>query len=183
MEWKNYELMFNDLASKKIDWLKIELQKIRSGRAMPNMLDNIKAEYYGEMTPINQMAQIQIPEPREILIKPYDRGSINFIQAALSKPELHFNAQVDGDKIRIKLPQLTEENRKEYVKHAKQVGEKAKQEIRLVRRDVLQKIKQDKHEDEDFVSFLEDEVEKITKKYNNELESIIQAKEKELTTI
>ncbi|WP_052663868.1 ribosome recycling factor [Mycoplasmoides alvi] len=183
MELKKYELMFNDLASKKIDWLKSELQKIRSGRAMPNMFDNIKAEYYGEMTPINQMAQIQIPEPREIIIKPYDRSSINSIQTALNKPELHLNSQIDGDKIRIKLPQLTEENRKEYVKHAKQIGEKAKQEIRLVRRDVLQKIKQDKHEDEDFVRFLEEEVEKFTKKFNNELDSILQAKEKELTTI
>ncbi|WP_027123876.1 ribosome recycling factor [Mycoplasmoides pirum] len=183
MELKDYESMFNDLANKKIEWLKTELHKIRSGRAMPNMVDNIRVEYYGEMTPMNQIAQIQIPEPREILIKPYDKSSIGAIQTALSKPELHFNSQVDGDKIRIKLPQLTEENRKEYVKHSKQIGEKCKQEIRLIRRDVLQKIKQDKHEDEDFVRFLEDEVEKITKKFNSELDSIIQAKEKELTTL
>lgn len=183
MEWKDYEKFYQDLADKKIDWLRSELSKIRSGRATPHMLDGIKAEYYDEMTPLNQMAQIQIPEPREIVIKPYEASCIPAIQTALNKSEMHLNPQVDGDKIRIRLPQLTEENRKEYVKQAKQLGEKAKQEIRLVRRDTLQKIKQNKHDDEDFVRFLEDEVEKITKKYNADLEQIVSAKEKELTTL
>ncbi len=183
MELKDYETMFSGLAAKKIEWLKNELHKIRSGRAMPNMLDGIKAEYYGEQMPINQIAQIQVPEPRELLIKPYDRSSLNAIQTALNQPDLRFNPQVDGDKIRIKLPQPTEENRKEYVKQAKQIGEKCKQEIRIVRRDVLQKIKQNKHEDEDFERYLESEVDKWTKKFNGELETILQAKEKELTTL
>lgn len=183
MELKDYQKMFQDLSDKKIEWIITELQKIRSGRASPNMLDFIKIEYYGEWMKLNQIAQIQIPEPREILIKPYDASNLNAIKSALNKSNLNFNIQVDGDKIRIKLPQLTEENRKEYVKQVKQLGEKAKQEIRLVRRDVLQKIKQSKHEDEDLERYFEEEIEKLTKKYNNKLEEIIIKKEKELTTI
>lgn len=183
MELKDYQKLYDDSAEKKIEWLKLELSKIRSGRANANMLNGIKAEYYGELTPINQMAQIQIPEPREILIKPYEPSSLNSIQSALSKSDLNLNPTIDGDKIRIKLPQLTEENRKDYVKRAKQYGEKAKQEIRLVRRDLLQKIKSNKHEDEDLEKYLEDEIEKITKHYNQKIDDILSAKEKELKTI
>ncbi|WP_027119879.1 ribosome recycling factor [[Mycoplasma] testudinis] len=183
MDLKTYQNFFETAANKKIDWLHTELSKIRSGRANLKMLDGIRVEYYGEMTPLNQMAQIQIPEPRELLIKPFDPSTVGMIQGALSKSDLNLNPTVDGDKIRIKLPQLTSETRQEYVKKTKQIGEKTRQELRMIRRDTLQKIKSDKHADEDFEKFLEGEVEKFVKKFNSEVDAILAAKEKDLTTL
>lgn len=109
------------------------------------------------------MASLSIPEPREILIKPYEKSSVNPIQAALLKANLNLTPVVDGDKIRIKLPLLTEENRKENVKKVKAVGEKAKQEVRFIRRDTLNKIKSDKIADKDLNKYFEEQVDKITK--------------------
>lgn len=183
MELKNYQTFFETEANKKIEWLHTELGKIRSGRANVKLLDGIRVEYYGELTPLNQMAQLQIPEPREILIKPFDPSTTNLIQSALSKSNLNLNPTIDGDKIRIKLPQLTTETRKSYVKKTKEICEKAKQELRIIRRDTLQKIKSDKHSDEDFVKFLENEVEKLVKKFNAEIEKILATKEKDLMTV
>lgn len=183
MELKTYTDLFANEAQKKLDWLHAELGKIRSGRASPKMLDGVRAECYGEMTPLAQVAQIMVPEPRELTVKPFDPSNLNPILAALSRPELRLNPQADGDKIRIKLPTLTAENRKEYVKQAKQTVEKARQELRSVRRDVLQKIVRDKPENEDQQRYFEGEVEKLTKQWNEKLDAVFAAKERELTTL
>lgn len=183
MELKTYTDWFNNEAQKKLDWLHSELGKIRSGRASPKMLDGVRAECYGNMTPLTQIAQIQIPEPREIMVKPFDPANLNPIVAALSRPELRLNPQVDGDRIRIKLPAITAENRKEYVKQAKQTVEKVRQEIRAVRRDTLQKINRDKPENKDQQHYFEGEIEKLTKQWNEKLDGVFLAKEKELTTL
>ncbi|QZX49223.1 ribosome recycling factor [Mycoplasma sp. E35C] len=183
MELKVYSDFFTKEADSKISWLESELSKIRSGRANLSILDDVRAEYYGEMTPLIEMAQLSIPEPREILIKPYEKAQVNPIQSALLKANLNLTPVVDGDKIRIKLPQLTEENRKENVKKAKAVGEKAKQEIRFVRRDTLNKVKADKIADKDLNKYFETEIDKISKKYIDQVDSILAKKEKDLLSL
>ncbi|MDC4163129.1 ribosome recycling factor [Mycoplasma bradburyae] len=183
MEFKIYSDFFEKEADAKISWLESELSKIRSGRANLKILDDVKAEYYGELTPLIEMANLSIPEPREILIKPYEKSQVNPIQSALLKANLNLTPVVDGDKIRIKLPQLTEENRKENVKKAKAIGEKAKQEVRFVRRDTLNKLKSDKIADKDLNKFFEGEIEKITKKYIDQIDAILTKKEKDLLSL
>lgn len=183
MEFKTYSDFFDKNANSIINWFEGELAKVRSGRANLKMLDNVRAEYYGEQTPLIEMASLSIPEPREILIKPYEKSSVNLIQAALLKANLNLTPVVDGDKIRIKLPLLTEENRKENVKKVKAVGEKAKQEVRFIRRDTLNKIKSDKIADKDLNKYFEEQIDKITKKYIDQIDSILAKKEKDLLSL
>jgi ribosome recycling factor len=129
-----------DLASalsKAHDALKRELTKLRAGRASASLLDGIKPDYYGTPTPLAQMAHINIPEPRLITVKPWDKTQIKAIEKALRDNDLGLNPQVDGDLVRIPLPPLTEERRKEFVKIARKYGEECKVSIRKARHDAL----------------------------------------------
>ena len=116
-------LEFDEKMSKSEEALKATFMTIRTGRASTNLLDRIEADYYGSPTPINQIASITIPEPRQLLIKPYDRNDLKAIVAAINASDLGINPVVDGTTIRLILPALTEERRKEYVKQARAVGE------------------------------------------------------------
>jgi ribosome recycling factor len=129
-----------DLASsvaKAHEALKRELVKLRAGRASPSLLDGIKADYYGTPTALSQMAHINIPEPRLITIKPWDKSQIKAVEKALRESDLGLNPQVDGDLVRIPLPPLTEERRKEFVKIARKYGEECKVAIRKHRHEAL----------------------------------------------
>ncbi len=129
-----------DLASslsKAQEALKRELTKLRAGRASANLLDGIKADYYGTPTPLAQMAHVNIPEPRLITVKPWDKTQIKAIDKALRESDLGLTPQIDGDLIRIPLPPLTEERRKEFVKIARKYGEECKVAIRKARHDAL----------------------------------------------
>src|SRR5580698_850736 len=123
--------------SKGHDALKRELSKLRAGRASTNLLDGIKADYYGTLTALSQMAHINIPEPRLITVKPWDKTAIKAVEKALRESDLGLNPQVDGDVVRIPLPPLTEERRKEFVKIARKYGEECKVGIRKARHDAL----------------------------------------------
>jgi ribosome recycling factor len=117
--------------------LKRELTKLRAGRASAALLDGIKADYYGTQTPLAQMAHINIPEPRLITVKPWDKTQVKAVEKALRESDLGLSPQVDGDLIRIPLPPLTEERRKEFVKIARKYGEECKVAIRKARHDAL----------------------------------------------
>src|SRR5271154_4797902 len=130
----------SELASsvtKAHDALKRELTKLRAGGASTNLLDGIKADYYGTPTPLGQMAHINVPEPRLITVKPWDKTATKAVEKALRDSDLGLNPQVDGDVIRIPLPPLTEERRKEFVKIARKYGEECKVAIRKGRHDAI----------------------------------------------
>jgi ribosome recycling factor len=123
--------------TKAHDALKRELTKLRAGRASANLLDGIKADYYGTLTPLTQMAHINVPEPRLITVKPWDKTAVKAVEKSLRDSDLGLNPQVDGDVIRIPLPPLTEERRKEFVKIARKYGEECKVGIRKARHDAI----------------------------------------------
>jgi ribosome recycling factor len=123
--------------SKAHDALKRELAKLRAGRASANLLDGIRADYYGTPTALAQMAHINIPEPRLITVKPWDRGMVKAVEKALRESDMGLNPQVDGDLIRIPLPPLTEERRKDFVKIARKYGEDCKVALRKARHEAI----------------------------------------------
>mgnify|MGYP000285262455 CR=1 FL=1 len=128
--------------SKAHEVLKRDLGKLRAGRANPNLLDGIRVDYYGTMTPLSQMAHINVPEARLLTVKPWDKTSMKAVEKALRESDLGLNPQTDGDIIRIPLPPLTEERRKEFVKIARKYGEECKVTIRKARHDALDMLSQ-----------------------------------------
>lgn len=174
-----------DRMEKAIASLKRELASLRAGRATPSLLDRIQADYYGNPTPINQMANISTPDPRTLLIQPWDKSSIGEIEKAIMKSDLGLTPVNDGSVIRIVIPQLTEERRSELVKLTKKFGEEAKVAVRNIRRDANDEIKKlEKSEiSEDESRRHQDEVQKITDKYVAEVDKVLAAKEKEIMEI
>jgi ribosome recycling factor len=123
--------------AKAHDALRRDLGKLRAGRANPNLLDGIRVDYYGTMTPLSQMAHINVPEARLITVKPWDKTQVKPVEKALRESDLNLNPQTDGDLIRLPLPPLTEERRKEFVKIARKYGEECKVTIRKARHEAL----------------------------------------------
>ena len=163
-----------------------ELVTIRTGRANPAMFNGVMAEFYGAPTPINQMATISVPEPRMLLIKPYDMSTLQEIENAIRNSDLGVNPTDDGQVIRVTVPQLTEERRKDLVKHAKQKGEDGKIAIRNVRRqgmEALKKIQKDGDAGEDEVNTAEKALDKTTQGYVAQIDEIVQRKENELLEV
>ena len=171
---------------KKIDRLKYEYSTIRAGRANARMLDKITVDYYGTPTPINQMANINVPEARMILISPWDINMVKEINKAIQASDLGVNPSDDGRVIRLVFPMLTEERRKEIVKSVKKICEDIKIGLRNERRDVLEifkKAEKDKLMSEDEKKSAEVEVQKLIDKYNDLADSVCSAKEKEVMEI
>ncbi|EPY2285654.1 ribosome recycling factor [Clostridium sporogenes] len=170
---------------KTIVALKRELASMKAGRANPAMLDRIEAEYYGSMTPINQLGNISVPEARVLLIQPWDKSALSAIEKAILKSDLGLNPSNDGTVIRLVIPELTEETRKNIVKTVKKTGEEAKVAIRSIRRDCNDDVKNLKKDDvsEDDIKKAEDDIQKKTDKYIKEVDSIISTKEKEILSI
>ena len=162
-----------------------ELTTIRAGRANPHILDKIIVDYYGSPTPIQQVANITVPEARMIQIQPWEASLIKGIEKAILTSDLGLNPNNDGKLIRLVLPELTEERRKELVKDVKKKGEAAKVAVRNVRRDAndaFKKLaKQDVSEDE--IKELEDQIQKLTDKYIKEVDKAIENKSKEILTV
>ena len=171
---------------KSIAVLKKELASMKAGRANPTMLDRIEAEYYGTVTPLNQLANISAPEPRILLIQPWDKSSIKAIEKAILKSDLGINPSNDGVAIRLIVPELTEETRKNIVKNVKKAGEDTKVAVRAIRRDCNDKIKAMKKENElteDEIKKAEEDNQKKTDTYIKEIDKIIDAKEKEVMSV
>ncbi|CAK8053800.1 ribosome recycling factor [Eupransor demetentiae] len=165
------------------DALKRELADIRTGRANPNILNRVEVEYYGAMVPLNQVASISVPEARMLLITPFDKGALEAIVTAINMSDLGLNPASDGNIVRLAIPQMTEERRKELVKDVKAEAEKAKVAIRNVRRDVMDDIKKDKEMTEDQVHDAEDQAQKLTDDNTKAVDQIASDKEAELMKI
>ena len=163
-----------------------ELTTIRTGRANPAMFNGVLAEYYGTMTPITQMATISVPEPRMVLIKPYEMSAMGDIENAIRNSDLGVNPTNDGQVLRVTIPQLTEERRRDMVKLARSKGEDAKIAIRNVRRkgmEELKRIQKDGEAGEDEVQAAEKELDKVTHKYVAQVDELVAKKEKELMDV
>ncbi len=166
--------------------LKSEYASLRAGRATPQMLDKIHVDYYGAETPVNQLANISVPEARLLAIQPWDKGSIPLIEKAILKSDIGITPSSDGALIRLVVPQLTNERRQELVKQLKKMAEDIKVRIRNVRRDANDKVKKlekEKSVTEDEGKISMDDIQKLTDKSILEVEKILELKEKEVTEI
>jgi ribosome recycling factor len=170
---------------KAIAALKRELGSLRAGRATPSLLERIQADYYGTPTPINQLANISVPDPRTLMIQPWDKSSIGEIEKAIMKSDLGLTPVNDGSVIRINIPPLTAERRTELVKLTRKYGEDAKVAVRNIRRDANDEIKKLEKDSisEDESRRYQDEVQKLTDKYIAEIDKVLAAKEKEIMDI
>ncbi|MCA9672565.1 MAG: ribosome recycling factor [Myxococcales bacterium] len=160
-----------------------ELAKRRTGRANVSLLDGIKVDYYGTLSPLNQVAAIQVPDPRLITIKPWEKNMVSVIEKAVMSSSLGLNPNSDGELIRIPIPPLTGERRKELVKDVKRVGEDAKVALRNHRRDaneMLKSLEKDKEISEDEMRRALTKVQEATDEYVKKIEGLIEAKEKEI---
>ena len=168
------------------DNLKRELARLRTGRASPDLLDSLRVDYYGTPTPIAQMASVAVPEPRLLTIKPWDRGSLKLIEQAIVTSPLGLNPQNDGEIIRLPIPPLTEERRKEFAKLARGTGEDCKVAIRKARhecKDMLAQIEKDGDASQDDVERAMKAMEEIVKEGGGKVDEIVAAKEKDIMTV
>ncbi len=179
---KNYSLKMD----KSIQSLKKDLSTLRTGRANPSMLNTIKVDVYGQLMPIEQLATISVPEARLISIQVWDKSNISLIDSAIQKSDLGINPQIDGQTIRLRIPDLTEERRKELIKILKNMGEKGKVSIRNVRREANEDLKKnlkDKKISEDENKSFEKNIQKLTDDNVKNIDKILVEKEKEILNI
>ncbi len=170
---------------KTLEHYEKELHKVRAGKANPQMLEGIKVDYYGNMTPIEQVANITTPDARQIVVQPWEKNMLPIIDKAIQAANLGFNPQTNVDFLRIMVPPLSEERRKELVKKAKQEAEQAKVNLRNIRRNANEEGKklQKNNVSEDEVKKLETEIQKITDDYINKVDKIFDIKEKDIMTV
>ena len=171
---------------KSIEKLKNDLSKIRTGRAHTGILDHLTVDYYGSQTAINQVANITVGDSVTINVQPYEKNMISIIEKAIREGDLGLNPATTGDVIRIPLPPLTEERRRDLIKVVKSEGENSKVAIRNARRDAndaLKKLIKDKEISEDDERRAQDDVQKVTDQYISEIDKIIESKEKDLLAI
>ncbi len=169
--------------NKSIEILHSTLATLRTGKASPALLNNLEIDYYGSMTPVNQISSISVPEPRQLLIKPYDRNDVKAIVSAINASDLGLNPINEGTQIRLMIPVLTEERRREITKQAHKYGEETKISIRNVRRDYIDFIKNDDSMSEDYQKRVLDDMQKITDEAIKTVDQVIAEKDKELMSL
>ncbi len=174
--------------NKGLEILRKEFATIRTGRASLGILDGITVDYYGTPTPLSQVANMSVPDPRQILIQPWEAKMLGEIEKALLKSDVGITPTNDGKVIRLTIPPLTEERRQQIVKHAKKLAEDARVAIRNIRRDVNDEIKKkskdkDAHVSEDATKKLQDEIQKSTDAYIKKIDDLLAHKEKEIMTV
>lgn len=177
---------FESKMKKTAEVLKTQLASVRAGRANAAVLDQITVDYYGVPTPIQQVASVSVPDPRSLMIQPWDASVLKGIEKAILASELGINPQNDGRVIRLVFPQLTEERRKELAKQVKKYGEEAKVAVRNIRRDAIDKFKKQQKASEiteDDYKTIEKDIQKLTDDYIKEVDNITNKKEKELFEI
>ena len=183
---KTIENKLQQQMDKTIEALKHEFATIRAGRANAQVLDKIRVDYYGTPTPINQIGAISVPEPRTLMINPWDKSAMKEIEKAIRNSDLGLNPTNDGQVIRISVPALTEERRKELAKRVHKVAEEFKVRLRNERRDAndaLKKMEKDGELTEDELKKAQDEVQKITDKFIKEVDQVATAKEKDIMEV
>lgn len=177
--------VYDTKMQKTLHSLDAELATIRAGRANPHILDKLTVDYYGSATPIQQVANISVPEARMIQLQPWEKSMVKEIEKAILTSDIGINPTNDGTVIRLVFPELTEERRKELVKDVKKKGEAAKVAVRNIRRDGNDAFKKLKGSDvsEDEIKGLEEELQKLTDKYIKEVDKSVEAKSKEVLTV
>ena len=179
-------VQFDEKMQKTMNNLSEEFGSIRAGRANPHVLDKLRVDYYGTPTAIQQVANVNVPEPRMIQIQPWEASMVKEIEKAILTSDLGINPTNDGKVIRLLFPELTEERRKELAKDVKKKGESAKVAIRNIRRDAndsFKKLSKSADVSEDEVKELEDGAQKMTDKYITEIDKAVEAKTKEILTV
>ena len=177
---------YENKMKKTMEVLQTQYSSIRAGRANPSVLDQIKVDYYGTPTPINQIASVSTPDPRTLLIQPWDAGSLKIIEKAIISSELGINPANDGRILRLIFPQPTEERRKELIKQVHKTAEDSKVAIRNIRRDAVEAFKGQKKKGEiteDDLTDTEKDLQKLTDKYIAEIEKVAEKKEAEIKEI
>lgn len=177
---------YEEKMSKAVDYMIADFATIRAGRANPNVLNKIRVDYYGTPTPIQQVANVNVPEPRMLQIAPWDRKMIKAIEKAIQTSELGINPSNDGVVIRLVFPEVTEERRKELAKDIKKKGEEQKVAVRNTRRDgidAVKKLEKASEISEDTRKDLEDQLQKLTDKYIKNIDKLVEEKTKEIMTV
>jgi len=181
--------MLNNIESrmkKTIAALKEELSRIRAGRANASLLDHVRVSYYGSAVPVNQVANLSVPEPRTIVIAPWEKTMLQQVEKAIMTSDLGLTPSNDGEVIRLTLPELTEDRRKEFVRQVKQIGEKARVSVRNVRRDANDDVKKQVKEDglsEDESKRSQEKIQHLTDQYIAEIEQVLERKEQDILTV
>ncbi len=176
---------FEEKMQKTVDFLGEDFMTIRAGRANPHVLDKIKVDYYGTPTPLQQVGNITVPEPRMIQIAPWEKSLIKEIEKAILCSDVGMTPSNDGSVIRLVFPELTEERRKDLVKEVKKKGEESKVAVRNSRRDGNDSFKKLAKEDvsEDEIKMLEEQLQKVTDKFIKEIDGMVEEKSKEIMTV
>ena len=177
--------VYNDKMTKAVEHLAFEFSTIRAGRANPHVLDKVRVDYYGTPTPIQQVGNVTVPEPRMIQIAPWEKSLIKDIEKAIMTSDVGITPSNDGSVIRLVFPELTEERRKDLVKDVKKKGEDGKVAIRNIRRDGNDAFKKlaKTEVSEDEIKQLEDELQKLTDKFVKEIDKLVDEKSKEILTV
>ena len=178
-----YALEAQEKMNKSIESYRGTLSTLRTGRASPAMLNGIEVDYYGSPTPLNQISSISVPEPRQLLIKPYDKNDVKNVCAAINASDLGLNPINEGVCVRLIIPVLTEDRRREIVKQAHKYAEEAKVAIRNIRRDYMDILKIDDSYSEDLLKRAQDDVQKVTDEATKNIDNILAEKEKEIMAI
>lgn len=168
---------------KTIENLHGSLSTLRTGRASPAMLSNLMIDYYGSPTPVNQISSISVPEPRQLIIKPYDRNDVKAVVTAINTSSLGLNPINEGTQVRLIIPVLTEERRREITKQAHKYGEEAKVSVRNIRRDAVDFVKDDDAYTEDLQKRVLEEIQKVTDKAIKDIDVMVAEKDKEIMAI
>lgn len=180
------EDLYHDAESrmkKSVAAFQTEITRLRTGRASPALLEGLKVEYYGTQVPIQQIASILAPEPRLLVVQPWDKNAIGAIERAIRKAGLGLNPQSDGNVIRIPIPPLSEERRQDLVKVVRKLAEEARIAVRNIRRDTIEKVRameKNKEISEDDRHRAEERIQKLTEKYIEEIDNLLARKEKEI---
>lgn len=172
-----------EMMASAVDHTQIAFGKIRAGKAQPNMLDSVEVEYYGAMTPLNQVAGVTTPDARTLSVKPWEKSLLQEVERAIMNSGLGFNPQSDGEQIRINIPPLTEERRLQLMKQVKAEAENGKISIRNARKDTNDSLKKLDGVSEDLVKDAEGDVQKLTDKYVAKIEELVALKEQDIMTI
>ena len=178
--------VYTDRMQKTLDVMQQNFAAVRAGRANAAVLDQIRVDYYGTPTPINQIASIASPDPRTLTIQPWDAGTMKLIEKAIQASDLGINPQNDGRVIRLAFPQLTEERRKDLIKQIRKYGEESKTAIRNIRRDAMDSFKKQQKKSEiteDDLKNAEKDIQKLTDDYIADVDKMVSKKEKELSEI
>ena len=169
--------------AKTVENLRATLVTLRTGRANPQMLNGLMIDYYGSPTPVNQVSSITVPEPRQLIIKPYDKNDVKAIVTAINASDLGLNPINEGLQIRLIIPALTEERRRELTKQARKYGEEAKVAVRNIRREYVDLVKESDEMTEDYQKRVLDEIQKVTDEAIKNIDNVVAEKEKEMMQI